>query len=113
MCVGGTCKNHGQIMKRGLEIRHKEMLESKGKGGKNNAMIWLEEENVCMNVSSLVVLFKLPNPLCILFFCSSFSKCKVHGGAGVCQDTPLAHMYVSARSLQIADGPDEVICNIF
>ena len=33
---------------------------------------------------------------------------QVHGGKGVCQDTPLAHFYVGARSLRIADGPDEV-----
>lgn len=30
------------------------------------------------------------------------------GGAGVSDDTPLAHLFVSARSLRIADGPDEV-----
>jgi acyl-CoA dehydrogenase len=30
------------------------------------------------------------------------------GGAGVCDDFPLAHAYSSARSLRIADGPDEV-----
>ena len=33
---------------------------------------------------------------------------QVHGGMGVCQDTPLAHMYAGARSLRIADGPDVV-----
>ena len=33
---------------------------------------------------------------------------QVHGGAGVCQDTPLAAMYAGARTLRIADGPDEV-----
>jgi len=33
---------------------------------------------------------------------------QVHGGKGVCQDTPLAHFYCGARSLRIADGPDEV-----
>jgi len=33
---------------------------------------------------------------------------QVHGGMGVCQDTPLAHMYVGARTLRIADGPDVV-----
>lgn len=33
---------------------------------------------------------------------------QVHGGAGVCQDFPLAHMYASQRTLRIADGPDEV-----
>ena len=30
------------------------------------------------------------------------------GGAGVADDTPLASLYAHARSLQIADGPDEV-----
>jgi acyl-CoA dehydrogenase len=33
---------------------------------------------------------------------------QVHGGAGVSQDTPLARMYAGARSLRIADGPDDV-----
>lgn len=33
---------------------------------------------------------------------------QVHGGAGVAQDVPLARMYALARTLQIADGPDEV-----
>ncbi len=30
------------------------------------------------------------------------------GGAGVCQDTPLANFWIVARMLRIADGPDEV-----
>ncbi len=33
---------------------------------------------------------------------------QVHGGAGVSGDTPLAAMYASARTLRIADGPDDV-----
>lgn len=33
---------------------------------------------------------------------------QVHGGAGVSQDTPLARLWVAARTLRIADGPDEV-----
>jgi len=33
---------------------------------------------------------------------------QVFGGAGVSDDTPLAGMYAAARSLRIADGPDEV-----
>jgi acyl-CoA dehydrogenase len=33
---------------------------------------------------------------------------QTHGGAGVTDDTPLAHLWVNARMLQIADGPDEV-----
>ncbi|KAI9760204.1 MAG: hypothetical protein M4579_001820 [Chaenotheca gracillima] len=31
-----------------------------------------------------------------------------HGGGGVSQDTPLAHMWAQIRTLRIADGPDEV-----
>lgn len=30
------------------------------------------------------------------------------GGAGVCQDTELAHLYAVTRTIRIADGPDEV-----
>lgn len=30
------------------------------------------------------------------------------GGAGVCQDTPLANMWAGVRTLRLADGPDEV-----
>jgi alkylation response protein AidB-like acyl-CoA dehydrogenase len=33
---------------------------------------------------------------------------QLHGGAGVSQDTPLAGFFTQARSLRIADGPDEV-----
>jgi len=33
---------------------------------------------------------------------------QVHGGAGVSDDTPLAYFYASARTLRLADGPDEV-----
>jgi acyl-CoA dehydrogenase len=33
---------------------------------------------------------------------------QVHGGAGVCQDFPLASMYAHLRTLRLADGPDEV-----
>ncbi len=33
---------------------------------------------------------------------------QAHGGGGVSQDFPLAHAYALARSLRLADGPDEV-----
>lgn len=36
------------------------------------------------------------------------SAIQIHGGMGVSQDTALAQMYAHARSLQLADGPDEV-----
>jgi len=33
---------------------------------------------------------------------------QAHGAAGMCDDFPLAYAYVSARTLRLADGPDEV-----
>ena len=33
---------------------------------------------------------------------------QVHGGAGISDDVPLARMWAHARTLRIADGPDEV-----
>jgi Acyl-CoA dehydrogenase, C-terminal domain len=33
---------------------------------------------------------------------------QVHGGAGVSGDTPLAQLYAEARTLRLADGPDDV-----
>lgn len=33
---------------------------------------------------------------------------QVHGAAGICQDFPLARMWAGARTLRLADGPDEV-----
>ncbi len=33
---------------------------------------------------------------------------QAHGGAGMCDDFPLAYAYTCARTLRFADGPDEV-----
>ena len=33
---------------------------------------------------------------------------QLHGGAGLSQDFPFARMYAYARTLRIADGPDQV-----
>ncbi len=33
---------------------------------------------------------------------------QAHGGMGVTQDTPINHIYLTARYCRIADGPDEV-----
>jgi acyl-CoA dehydrogenase len=33
---------------------------------------------------------------------------QAHGGAGVSDDFPLAYFWASARTLRLADGPDEV-----
>ena len=33
---------------------------------------------------------------------------QIHGALGVCDDIPLARMFAGARTLRLADGPDEV-----
>jgi acyl-CoA dehydrogenase len=33
---------------------------------------------------------------------------QVHGAAGICDDFGLAQAYAHARTLRLADGPDEV-----
>jgi acyl-CoA dehydrogenase len=33
---------------------------------------------------------------------------QIHGATGLSQDTPLAHMFAYARTLRMADGPDQV-----
>jgi acyl-CoA dehydrogenase len=33
---------------------------------------------------------------------------QIHGGLGVSSDLPLAEFYIYARSIRLADGPDEV-----
>jgi acyl-CoA dehydrogenase len=33
---------------------------------------------------------------------------QIHGGAGVCQDFPMAKAWAGTRTLRLADGPDEV-----
>ena len=33
---------------------------------------------------------------------------QIHGAVGLSQDTPLAHLWVYARTLRLADGPDQV-----
>ena len=33
---------------------------------------------------------------------------QAYGGAGVSQETPLANMWASARTMRMVDGPDEV-----
>jgi len=37
---------------------------------------------------------------------------QLHGGAGMSDDFPLAAAYAGARTLRLADGPDEVHLNL-
>lgn len=41
--------------------------------------------------------------------CKVLDTCvQIHGAAGVSQDTPLSSLFVHARAVRIADGPDDV-----
>jgi len=33
---------------------------------------------------------------------------QIHGAMGLSQDSPLPHLYAYARTLRLADGPDQV-----
>ncbi len=58
------------------------------------------------NARSLVAQIKVVAPR---MACRVLDECmQLHGGMGVSQHTPLAHMYAWARALRLADGPDEV-----
>lgn len=50
----------------------------------------------------------LPTVVLLLSPCPTSSPIQIHGGAGVSQDTVLAHLFAASRTLRIADGPDEV-----
>ena len=58
------------------------------------------------NARSLVAQIKVVAPR---MACRVLDECmQLHGGMGVSQHTPIAHMYAWARALRLADGPDEV-----
>ena len=49
---------------------------------------------------------KVAAPAAALFVIDA--SIQIHGALGVCDDTPLARMFAGARTLRLADGPDEV-----
>ncbi|MCP9235737.1 acyl-CoA dehydrogenase family protein [Lewinella sp. JB7] len=54
----------------------------------------------------LIAMIKI---VCPTMACTVIDRAiQVHGGLGVSGDTPLAEFYVYARSIRLADGPDEV-----
>eukprot|EP00879_Flechtneria_rotunda_P032350 GHRR01035542.1.p1 GENE.GHRR01035542.1~~GHRR01035542.1.p1 ORF type:complete len:108 (+),score=30.23 GHRR01035542.1:216-539(+) len=53
----------------------------------------------CLETTSAVTLTQC---CCVLL------HLQIHGGAGVSQDVVLGHLFAAARTLRIADGPDEV-----
>jgi alkylation response protein AidB-like acyl-CoA dehydrogenase len=53
-----------------------------------------------------IAMIKVVAPTMLLTVLDRAIQC--HGGAGVCQDTFLAGAWANARTLRLADGPDEV-----
>ena len=49
-----------------------------------------------------------PGSTCLSSFIPHLLLLQVHGGAGVCDDFPLAALWSGARTLRLADGPDDV-----
>lgn len=73
-----------------LTLKAADMMDKVGNKGarKEIAMIKVVAPNVALRVLDRAI--------------------QAHGGAGVSDDFPLAAMYAAARTLRIADGPDEV-----
>jgi len=73
-----------------LTLKAADMMDKVGNKGarKEIAMIKVVAPNVALRVLDRAI--------------------QAHGGAGVSEDFPLAAMYAAARTLRIADGPDEV-----
>lgn len=73
-----------------LTLKAAHLLDTKGvKGAMSEiAMIKVVAPNVCQMVADQAI--------------------QMHGGAGLCEDFPLTSLFAYARTLRIADGPDEV-----
>ena len=67
---------------------------------------WLMDEVGNKQARREIAMIKAVVPPCVLKIIDR--AIQAHGGAGVCQDTPLANFWIVARMLRIADGPDEV-----
>lgn len=73
-----------------LTLKAAEMMDQAGNKGAREliAMIKIVAPNMAIDVIDRAI--------------------QIHGAVGLSQDTPLAHMYAYARTLRLADGPDEV-----
>jgi len=67
---------------------------------------WLMDEAGNKTAKAEIAMIKVvaPNVACQVIDWAM----QVYGGAGMCQDTPLAYFYTLSRTLRFADGPDEV-----
>ncbi|PUA80255.1 acyl-CoA dehydrogenase family protein [Nocardioides currus] len=71
---------------------------------------WLLDQGLSMEAVSAVSEIKVEVPNMALDVIDM--AIQLHGGAGMTDDFPLAAAYVGARSLRLADGPDEVHRNV-
>lgn len=71
---------------------------------------WLLDQGMSMEALSAVSEIKVEVPNMALDVIDMAMQ--LHGGAGMTDDFPLAAAYVGARSLRLADGPDEVHRNV-
>jgi acyl-CoA dehydrogenase len=71
---------------------------------------WLLDQGMSMAAVSAVSEIKVEVPNMALDVIDM--AIQLHGGAGMTDDFPLAGAYVGARSLRLADGPDEVHRNV-
>jgi len=62
----------------------------------------------CASSDLRIRLCKLRVIGCWIAGCHHSLLVQIHGGAGVSQDVVLGHLWACARTLRIADGPDEV-----
>lgn len=67
---------------------------------------WMMDEVGNKEARKEIAMIKAVVPPCVLKIIDR--AIQVHGGAGVCEDFPLANFWIVARMLRIADGPDEV-----
>ncbi len=67
---------------------------------------WMMDEVGNKAARKEIAMIKAIVPPCVLKIIDR--AIQAHGGAGVCEDFPLANFWIVARMLRIADGPDEV-----
>jgi acyl-CoA dehydrogenase len=71
---------------------------------------WLLDQGMSVEALSAVSVIKVEVPRMALDVIDM--AIQIHGGAGMTDDFPLAAAYVGARTLRLADGPDEVHRNV-
>ena len=71
---------------------------------------WLLDQGMSREAFSAVSEIKVEVPAMALDVIDM--AIQLHGGAGMTDDFPLASAWVGARSLRLADGPDEVHRNV-